>query len=88
MARHGCVLFSSFFPSPPRQGLSFRGAINSVLLSSHDAGLWVELVDVRGKVLWLEEAEKTRVECDRLWKELWAEAKVSVDGQTALAKRG
>jgi hypothetical protein len=43
--------------------------------------LRAEPTDERGKALQLEEeAEKARVECDRLWKELQAEAKVSVEG--------
>lgn len=45
--------------------------MNLVLLSLHDAGLWVELIDECGKLLLLEEeAEKTCVEYDHLWKEL------------------
>lgn len=32
--------------------------------------------------------EKACTECDRLWKELQAEAKVSKDSQTALAEQG
>ncbi|XP_066365346.1 uncharacterized protein [Miscanthus floridulus] len=53
------------------------------------AGLRVELVDEHGKALQLEEeAKKARGECDRLWKELQAKTKVSVEGQAALAKRG
>lgn len=89
MAHRRCVLLSSFFLSPLGQGLSFYAAMNPVLLSSHDKMLRVELTDEGGKVLRLEEeVKKAHVECDRLWKELQVEAKVSVDGQTALAERG
>lgn len=58
-------------------------------LFSYGARQRAELADERGKVLILkEEAEKVRVECDHLWHELQAEAKVSEVGQTALTKRG
>lgn len=47
----------------------------------------MELTYERNKVLQLEEeAEKTRAECDHLWKELQVEAKGSVNGQTTLAE--
>ena len=56
--------------------------------SLRDAGLWVELVDERGKAQRLEEeAGKTRVVCDHLWKELQVKATVSMDGQTTLVER-
>jgi hypothetical protein len=42
----------------------------------------VELSNEHSKVLWLEgEVEKVHAECDHLWKELQAEAKVSKDGR-------
>jgi hypothetical protein len=48
----------------------------------------VELANEHGKALHLEEeAEKAQVECDCLWRELQAEAKVSVEVQAARAER-
>lgn len=45
--------------------------MNSVPLSLCCAGQWKELAVERGKAFQLEEeAEKSRVERDRLWKEL------------------
>lgn len=63
--------------------------MNSVFSIMHGAGLWVEVTDERSKVLRLDgETEKMRAECDHLWKELQAQAKVSVDSLTTLAKCG
>jgi hypothetical protein len=55
---------------------------------SNGVGQRAELTDECGKVLILEEeVEKVRVECDRLWCELQAEAKVSEAGRITLAER-